>query len=604
MAWRPRFRPDGGDASGTSEDDIPVRALALALIVAATFTLATPPLAATAQIDSIVVRADRVAFYDKKYVVTADDNVSVTLTDGTTITGRAFAMDLKLNRFIVAGGVHVVHGNLSYDGAAFADFLDYKRAYFLPITTEPDRWTFLDEDYSKPALGREMPGDAFALADTGRDHPYVLAREARIIPKTGVDLKPARVYTFGVYSPAPDYYQNFSANPYFAQNSLNGATGAVGYPFLGSAHATTTLYGRYDSTNKAYLAIEQHLVGDNDYAVFSINPLTRPLKQYNFLGLMKTKNQRFQFTTFDQASLYQSGFSQPESATGYENVQLTYALRNSFLQLNANQYEQSLLPQPAACYYVNPATGAWVPNHPNNWSFNWIGADRAFSRYVPINFKLRAGLYGAHDNFGITGFNGQEYDSYYQHYEGFTIWANPQRLTKRAPFDRSVYLSMTYDRQRTNVTSFPRFQDQGTLTTTLNKLNGHKGSMYLSYIITQQGDFLGPLQSVIYPSQVIDNPYTGQIYPGFAAFDGFATLRDLQYAYNFTPTPYFSFTFQADKHKDFPEPIPYWYGAAPWSISMRTQIRLSSVLSLQLARSYNFNFGGQGWSGWTIQFGP
>jgi hypothetical protein len=581
-----------------------VRVVSLALILAAILTAASPPLVASAQIDSVVVHADRVAFYDKKYVVTADNNVRVTLTDGTTITGRTFAMDLKLNRFIVAGGVHVVHGSSSYDGAAFSDFLDYKRAYFLPITTEPDRWTFMDEDYAKPVPGRIMPGDAFALADTGVDHPFVLAKEARIIPKTGVDLSPARIYTLGAYAPAPDYYQNFSSNPYFAQNSLTGATGAVGLPILGSAHATTTIYGRYDTANKAYLAIEQHLVGNNDYAVFSISPLTRPLKQYNFLGLIKTSNQRFQLTNFDQMTAFQSGFSQPESETGFQNVQLTYALKNSFLQLNANQYEQSLLPQPAAGYYVNPNSGAWIPNHPNNWQLAWVGADRAVTKYTPINFKLRGGILEAHDNFGLGSFGGTPYTSYWEHFLGFTLWSNPQRLTKRAPFDQSAYISMIYDRQRTFVSSFPRFQDASTLTTTVNKLNGRRGSMYLSYIISNQGDYLGPNQSLIYPSTVLDNPFNGQIYPGWAAFDGFATIRDLQFAYNFTPTPYFSFTLQADKHKDFPAPIPYWYGAPPYSISLRTQIRLSTVLSLQIARSYGFNFGNQGWSGWTIQFGP
>jgi hypothetical protein len=572
--------------------------------MAATFTVTAFPLAATAQVSSIVVRADRVAFYDKKYVVTADGDVRVTLTDGTEITGRAFQMDLKLNRFIVAGGVHLVHGALAYDGAAFSDFLDYKRVYFLPITTEPDRWTFLNDDYSAPAKGREMPGDAFAMPETGRDHPFVLAKEARIIPKTGIDLKPARIYTLGVYSPAPDYYQNFSANPYFAQNSLNGATAAVGLPILGGPHATTTIYGRYDSANKTYLAIEQHFVGQNDYAVFSINPLTRPLKQYNFLGLIKTPNQRFQFTTFDQVSAFQSGFSQPESATAFENVQFTYGLKNSFLQLTANQYQESLLARPALGYYVNPNTGAWIPNHPNNAQLAWIGSDRAVSRYVPINFKFRGGIQTAHEGYGLGSFNGTPYTTLWQHFLGFTVWMNPQRLTKRAPFDQSAYLSMIYDRQRTFVSSFPRFQDQGTLTTTLNKLNGRKGSTYLSYIVTNQGDYLGPYQSVIYPPTVINNPYNGLTYPGWAAFDGFATQRDLQFNYTYTPTAYFSFTFQADHHKDFPDPIPYFYGNPPWAVTARTNIRLSSVLSLMIQRSYYFNFGNMGWSAWTVQFGP
>jgi hypothetical protein len=586
-----------------------VRVLSLALVILLTAFVAAIPRAASAQIDSIVLHADRVAFYSAKYIVTADNNVSVRLTDGTTITGRTFWMDLKSNRFMVAGGVHVVHGSISYDGAAFSEFIDYKRAYFLPLLSEPDRWTFLDEDYSKPVPGREMPGDTFEFPDTGGDHAFVLAKQAKIIPKTGVEFKPARIYAFGAYTPAPEYYVNFSPNPYFAENSLAGATGAVGYPFMGSKNATSTLYGRYDSANGLYLAAEENLASPNAYAVFSINPLTRPGKQYNFLGSYKTPNQRFQLTNFDQFFAFQSGFSQPLNSSALENEQLTYGLRNSFLQLNANEYQDSLLAQPApdsnGNYWYGTPEHDWLPNHPTNITLSWIGSRQQVSKYVPINFDFRGGVTQAHDIYGLGTFNGVTYATYWQHYLGFTVWSNPFRLTPHAPFDQSVYFSETYDRQRTFVDSMPgRFQDAGTLTSTLSKLQGHKGATYLSYIISNTGDYLGPLQQVVYPPTIIDNPYDNQIYPGYAAFDGFSTTRDLQFAYIYTPTPYFSFTIQADKHNDFPAPIPYYYGNPPYSIAFRTQIRINSILSVQIAKSYSFNFGNEGWSSWTIQFGP
>ena len=573
-----------------------------------TVCAAAIPRAASAQIDSIVLHADRVAFYSGKYVVTGDDNVTVRLTDGTVITGRSFAMDLKANRFMVAGGVHVVHGTYSYDGAAFSEYIDYKRAYFLPITTEPDRWTFLDEDYSKPVPGRVMPGDAFAFPDTAGEHAFVVAKQARIVPKTGVAFKPARIYTFGAYTPTPEYYANFSSNPYFAENSLAGATGAVGYPFIGSKNSTSTLYGRYDSANRIYLAAEENLASPNAYAVFSINPLTRPDKQYNFLGSYKTPNQRFQITDFDQFFAFQSGFSQPLNSSALENEQLTYGLQNSYLQLTANEYQDSLLAQPApdsnGNYWYGTPQHSWVPNHPTNVTLSWIGSRQAVSKYVPINFDFRGGIFTAHDAYGVGTFADVTYNTYWQHYLGFTVWSNPVNLTRHAPFDQAVYWSETYDRQRTFVDSMTRFQDAGTLTSTISKLQGHKGAMYLSYILSNSGDFLGPLQSVIYPPTIIDNPYNNQIYPGYAAFDGFSTTRDLQYAYTYTPTAYFSFTLQADKRKDFPAPIPYYYGNPPYSVSFRTQIRINSILSVQIARSYSFNFGNEGWSSWTLQFGP
>ena len=64
--------------------------------------------------------------------------------NGFTVTGDAFSMDLKLNRFMVAGHVTLHDATGTVKGAAIADFLDFRRIYFVPVTGEPDRWTFLD----------------------------------------------------------------------------------------------------------------------------------------------------------------------------------------------------------------------------------------------------------------------------------------------------------------------------------------------------------------------------------------------------------------------------------------------------------------------------
>lgn len=588
----------------TRGEDAPiVRLVAAALIFLVFFSVVAKPQPASAAINSIVVTGNRVAFYSGKYVVKADDDVRVSLSDGTTITGRAFQMDLKLNRFVVAGDVEVRHGADTYQGAAFGEFLDLKRGYFLPATPEPDRWTFMDSDYAAPVKGRLQPADAFFMPETGGEHPLVLARRARIVPKTGIDLRPARIYTEGVYIPAPNYYQNFSANPYFAQNSLPGATGAVGWPISGGEHSTTTLYGRYDATNKEYLAIEENLAWQNAYTVFSISPLTRPFKQYNFIGLIKTKNQRFQVSNFDQLINFQSGFSEPLSSSAFENVQLTYGLHNSYLQLIANQYQRDLLDQPILGYYGDPSH-AWVPGHPNNFELAWSGSNTKAGKWLPIYFRLRGGEMTAHDSYGLPGVGPYVFTSYWQYFGGFTVWTSPFNLTPHARFDQSVNFSVTYDRQRNVITSMPRFQDQGVLTTTLSKLEGHKGSMYLSYVVANEGDYLGAQQNLIYPSEIVVSPITNEAYLGYSAFEGFATLRTLQYAYTFTPSAYTSFTFVADKHRDFPEPIPGFFGNAPYDVTFRAQTRINRVLSVLVQRSYYFNFGNQGWNSWTLQFGP
>ncbi|HMD01618.1 MAG TPA: hypothetical protein VKG44_01515, partial [Candidatus Baltobacteraceae bacterium] len=222
--------------------------------------------------------AKRIAFYSNRYVLGADDNVEVALADGTRISGNTFFMDLRLNRFIVAGNVTLHAGNVALPGAAFTEYVDFDRAYFLPAGTEPDRWTYSNGDYAHPLRGREMPGDAFFLPDVSGERVFLTSTKAVIAPHASVFFVPA-VLNFGVAQvPFPTYFLNFSPNPNFAQNALPGAIVDGPYDFLGGSHALSTLHLRYDTMNHVFFALEQHQVSDIHYIDGSINPLTQPLK--------------------------------------------------------------------------------------------------------------------------------------------------------------------------------------------------------------------------------------------------------------------------------------------------------------------------------------
>ena len=56
---------------------------------------------------SIELRADVVDYYSDRFVVTADGHVRAQLSDGTVVSGDTFSMDLKQNRYLIAGGVHL-----------------------------------------------------------------------------------------------------------------------------------------------------------------------------------------------------------------------------------------------------------------------------------------------------------------------------------------------------------------------------------------------------------------------------------------------------------------------------------------------------------------
>ncbi|MGA8533617.1 MAG: hypothetical protein WB615_05870, partial [Candidatus Tumulicola sp.] len=86
---------------------------------------------ASAQANTIVrLTADHVAFYYDTFLIEADGNVRVQTSDGFSASGDAFSMDLKLNRFLVAGHVTLSAGGEQRSGAALSDFLDFNRIYF------------------------------------------------------------------------------------------------------------------------------------------------------------------------------------------------------------------------------------------------------------------------------------------------------------------------------------------------------------------------------------------------------------------------------------------------------------------------------------------
>ena len=134
-------------------------ALASALFASASAAaLALPPA-------SLDVTAKGVDFYFNRFIVTADGNVRVRLSDGTVISGQTFSMDLKLNRYLVAGDVHVDGPTIHEAGAAFAGYPDLDRSYFLPVGDTPSRETFFGVDWAHPTTTREQPGDAFYFPD-------------------------------------------------------------------------------------------------------------------------------------------------------------------------------------------------------------------------------------------------------------------------------------------------------------------------------------------------------------------------------------------------------------------------------------------------------
>lgn len=272
---------------------------------------------------TLYLTANRVDFYYDRFLVEADGNVRVRTSDGFYVTGDAFSMDLKLNRFLVAGHVTLHDSTGQVSGAAISDFLDFRRIYFVPVTTEPDRWTFLNGDLAHPAKGRVMPDDAFYFPIVGGT-PSIEAGGAVIGTKTYIRFVNSHTYLAGTAIPLGSDVVNFSSSQYFAQNTLSGATVDLTWNVAGNSNMLTGVHLRYDPTYHTYLSVEQHFVGDHEYAILSVNPATRAEKWWNMM-LYEKLGSRFQISSFTQFYTQQNWLQEPSAAQQTTYLSATYA---------------------------------------------------------------------------------------------------------------------------------------------------------------------------------------------------------------------------------------------------------------------------------------
>ncbi|HTD38304.1 MAG TPA: hypothetical protein VK669_12370, partial [Candidatus Limnocylindrales bacterium] len=317
----------------------------LIVFAAALFGGATS-LASAAPPTSLDVSAKVVDFYFNRFIVTADGGVRVRLSDGTIVRGETFTMDLKLNRYLVAGDVHLDGPAIHAAGAAFAGYPDLDRSYFLPASGTPERVTYYGTDWATPHAGREQPGDAYFFPDLTGERPYIIAVGARIVPKTNVLFDQARIYTAGAYLPSLRYVVTFAQNSHFYENAFAGGRFDVGIPFNGSAHSLTALHLRNDQYNGTYLAFDQHFVWDKDWIAVGIDPLTQEQRQYNLIGY-KRWSPKFESRVFYQESAAQPGIiNRPINAAGFSQIQLTGGFKGASITLTQDNYWQYLLGLP------------------------------------------------------------------------------------------------------------------------------------------------------------------------------------------------------------------------------------------------------------------
>ncbi|MBV8246745.1 MAG: hypothetical protein JOZ38_12535 [Candidatus Eremiobacteraeota bacterium] len=563
--------------------------------------------------EHMTVSADSLKFYGDRFLLEGDGNVSVTLDRKYTIHGNAFSMDLRLNRFVVGGDVTVTGEGVDLHGAGIADFFDTHRMYFIPVLSQPDRWTYDGTDFAHPSKGLEMPGDPFYFPDVSTSRVTVISHRAEIEPLTYVEFFPAKIWASGILTPLPSYVLNFSGNPDWKQNSLAGAIVDIPWDFAGSPRFLSTLHLRYDQTNHAYASFEEHYVASpGTWAVISLNPATQVNKQYNFISNAVISS-HLQAYAFAQAFAYQPGFSTPLSLSSFARLQLTYGLPSSFFQVQLNQNWDSLLPMPPAnqqdptllYYWWGNPSHPWVPMHPFNGLITWQGDTPL--RHLPLSFRLR-GTYGwAHDNsyvyysYGLQFFPPSASPSFSDVVNTISyttvdalVYSHAIRVAK------NYYFTFSEEGSRQTY-SLPHRTDQVQSTATISRTYGTKLATFAGYQVTNIADDYGPsLQRLYYPETTF-----GGTYPGYAAFDGFATFRSVYGQAVYTPNPNFSLSFMLKSNNNFPASMPGIFGTPPTQLFGDVRFRISPHAMVDVARTYSFNFGGLTWGpSFTVQVLP
>jgi len=580
----------------------------------ALFIVATTVRGAFAITRSIVLTADTVDYYSNRFILTADGHVQARLSDGTVVSGETFSMDLKLNRFLIAGNVHLDGPLVHLAGAGFAGYPDLDHYYFLPEGDEPDRWTFFGSDYKDVHAGRDQPGDAFYLPDLGGAHPYLVGNKVTIFPRNNIEFAPgSRIRIAGVYTPTPGWVVNFSSNPNFYQNGYTGAVFDIQIPFIGSANSITAFDVRYTQPQGAFLAFEQHVVHNADYYVFTVNPLTQDERQWNLIAYKRVSPaiETRVFTALSTLSTWP--WKEPSESSLYTNFELNSRIGKFAESLNVDQYNNSLLPTDNTAYTPQ---GLQVSGHPfdiqlslqsfeNEWRlFRYLG--------VPLKFQYRAGYGWAYNSYGIlpvnsvngsTEFGGANYPLIANTFVGFTLYTPSIRIAKLTTF------SLKADKER-QWFSLPHHIDTTNTAATIayTPTVSKNPAFLLSYNVLNIGDYYGAQQTYAYPPGGIGcigqttpttcNTVTNQYgtYTGLDAFRGLATSRSLTGSVIYTPTRYLALNLTVQHYDVTPAPVPGLGGQAPYQLNADVRVRVLPNLLVDVARSYYFNFGSQLWS--------
>ena len=440
-----------------------------------------------------------------------------------------------------------------------------------------------------------MPGDAFYFPSVS-EHPSITGSGAVIGTKTYVRFINAHTYFLNAGIPLGTYVVNFASNQYFAQNTLSGASVEPTWNMAGSPNALTALHLRYDPTYKTYLSVEQHFVGEHEYAILSVDPATRAEKWWNLVYEKLARAFKFRvYAVHRTANWLQRAASGATDDLSQRDLCLSAFVRDGVLAAHELQPSR-------ACRDPKRGQARRQPRPSFAGSAHATSFQNRIAK-LPLFEQIYEGYGFNHDTVGgnqyLQGFPGegppiptpglQAYGAPCANQHGAPRLPGRSisaRSTRRSGIRSSVQPLHAVDQAQSRSQHLSNLLLQRQLQQTVpvelaaHWINTSSENFSISRQVSHALNAYAGYQILNTADNYINGGYTpcepvntSTCPLSFTSFRGVSTQRTTSLGINAAPNPEFNFSLLLRHHTDYPVPVPGLFGFRPTTSSASRSIR-------------------------------
>jgi len=486
---------------------------------------------------TVSLRASFVGFYPGHLIL---DGIGGAELDDNVLHVHAdrIILDMRAQRYVAAGSVTVQGVTLAHGDALGVDLTTHEGVLVDAASTPSS------EAVHGAAIGGEATiapdAEPLALPDVGFEQPYARASSAVAHLGADVRLRNAHVIVPGGESIGfPSYVYSFSSNPGYSNTNI--VTNGEDLPiyFGSTADSIQGLHLSYNTVTKIAFGLDSHFVGQQSYVLVSGSPLIGPTKIFNLTWQDNINSHTTQ--TFTSSTTASSQFS---SGT-VNSYDLRDSIHRSFLELSGFG-EPDNAGGTFAWQSFNQYFGSWPGSRPyyylrTEYGGNYTADQFAFTPF-PVDWVLPKTVWHT----ALEGYLGSQ---------TWDFGPNVSLFGSADLRDETDTLAHRQVSQVYRLTLYTRWTK--TIATTFSD---SAAPLFDDY----------PSVNTIYHSRINEQTLSLNYDNG----DPFALLLTGTHQNAWTDNPQ-------------GEPVQ------PWGVSATLRFRATRSLSIELTRSYAFNYNGQ-----------